>query len=524
MREAISKVRSARSNQTENAWALERFDMQEDVLTVRGWLFVPDNPNVEKRIAAYDISGKRLFEAELYPTYRPDLILHMGTVDAYEAGFERSLRIQTPRDVCFFLEFGGDDGVQQLPLGTVVANDPLRRYTFIKGMLPHEVAQFEASLNDASTDENAPRPCANAKLTSYLADDSIPLTIAFGHTLGGGAEHYLQERADACENSRFAIVRFDEDKSAFTCEAKINGCVELACYSDVETIFNSSAGVNKVLVNELVGYPNLASLLPFIIRFARENNSKVEFVANDYYALCMNYNLVDWEGKFCNLPRLGECERCFERIRRGEFSKSGIEEYRGVWEQFLLDCNFITAFSDSTKRLFERAYPSLAEKETINVVPNVVAPLRKVQGHESSGKTVIGVLGVLSHNKGLEVVKDIVALIDQNDTGCELVLIGSAVEEAPSIVRRQTGAYDRDDLPQLIEDRKVDIVLIPSICPETFSFTVSEAMDMGLPVVSFDVGAPADRVRNYDKGLVLPLDTEPETIIDEISSFARTFV
>jgi glycosyltransferase involved in cell wall biosynthesis len=57
--------------------------------------------------------------------------------------------------------------------------------------------------------------------------------------------------------------------------------------------------------------------------------------------------------------------------------------------------------------------------------------------------------------------------------------------------------------------------MIPSIWPETFSYTTSEAILLGYPVVCFDLGAPACRVRTYDCGMVVE-DISAEGMIDAL--------
>ena len=71
-----------------------------------------------------------------------------------------------------------------------------------------------------------------------------------------------------------------------------------------------------------------------------------------------------------------------------------------------------------------------------------------------------------------------------------------------------------------MEENLIDIILIPSICPETFSYTISEAMEMGLPVACFNIGAQAERVSKYSKGLVLNKIDARKTI-DEIVCFVK---
>jgi 1,4-dihydroxy-2-naphthoate octaprenyltransferase len=54
--------------------------------------------------------------------------------------------------------------------------------------------------------------------------------------------------------------------------------------------------------------------------------------------------------------------------------------------------------------------------------------------------------------------------------------------------------------------------LVPSICPETYSYTTDEIMQMGYPLIVFDLGAPAERVKNYELGKII----SKENIIKEL--------
>ena len=72
-----------------------------------------------------------------------------------------------------------------------------------------------------------------------------------------------------------------------------------------------------------------------------------------------------------------------------------------------------------------------------------------------------------------------------------------------------------------MEKYRADIVFIPSIWPETFSYTTSEAISMGMPIACFDMGAPAQRVGDYEHGLVLP-QINPEKNLKQITEFIKS--
>ena len=92
----------------------------------------------------------------------------------------------------------------------------------------------------------------------------------------------------------------------------------------------------------------------------------------------------------------------------------------------------------------------------------------------------------------------------------------------------ETGLYRREELVRLIFENDIDLFLLPSVCPETFSYTAEEIMKMGMPVAAFDLGAPAERIRDYDKGLILrapegkrPMEIVPAKALEEILAFAE---
>ena len=74
-----------------------------------------------------------------------------------------------------------------------------------------------------------------------------------------------------------------------------------------------------------------------------------------------------------------------------------------------------------------------------------------------------------------------------------------------------------------MEENRIDLILIPSICPETFSYTTEESIQMGLPVAVFNVGAPAERVGKYEKGLVIDI-VDAEFAIHDILAWYEKII
>jgi hypothetical protein len=85
-------------------------------------------------------------------------------------------------------------------------------------------------------------------------------------------------------------------------------------------------------------------------------------------------------------------------------------------------------------------------------------------------------------------------------------------------VVRQTGHYQPQELRKLIVNSGANIMLMPSIWPETFSYVTEELIQLDLPLACFDLGAPGERVMRYPKGHLLT-SMDAATVLRELRSF-----
>src|SRR5262249_12950011 len=76
-----------------------------------------------------------------------------------------------------------------------------------------------------------------------------------------------------------------------------------------------------------------------------------------------------------------------------------------------------------------------------------------------------------------------------------------------------TGVYRREEVVDLIRGYRLDVMVIASPWPETYSYTLSEAWLAGAPVIVGPLGAPAERVAQTGAGLIAP-DYRPESYVN----------
>ena len=156
-------------------------------------------------------------------------------------------------------------------------------------------------------------------------------------------------------------------------------------------------------------------------------------------------------------------------------------------------------FRSPSADMIRKIYPEAAEK--IRLVPHkplVSWPKRFVP--PPGGPMRVAVIGNINVTKGLDIVKELHGLLARDE---QLIVLGGCEGFAPDSEKVVFhGAYQREELPALLERYGVTVALVPSVWPETFCYVVQECMGLGLPLVCFGLGAQAERVRNYDRGLL----------------------
>ncbi len=110
-------------------------------------------------------------------------------------------------------------------------------------------------------------------------------------------------------------------------------------------------------------------------------------------------------------------------------------------------------------------------------------------------------------------------LIKKNKLQIRLIIIGEFNGKKNNNIK-VLGKYKREDLPEIIENNHIDIVFISSICAETFSYTTHEAKAMDLKVACFDIGAQAECVRSYSKGLIIK-EIDAQVALNAIINFIK---
>ncbi|MFK3937259.1 glycosyltransferase [Alkalihalobacillus sp. NPDC078783] len=291
--------------------------------------------------------------------------------------------------------------------------------------------------------------------------------------------------------------------------------------------------LDEQIIQLAIGYIHIHHLwqmeLPSLVTVLKETKIPYTFWIHDFYAICPFVFFVDQKGKYCGRPKqVRVCEACAthgaRRVQMEQMLSSrepSIKKWRMLFEQLLKGADQVIVPSDSTKRIIQEYVPDLK----MNVLPHSLAISVKHNPLKTTQVPVrIALLGNLAYHKGDQEVRALLIQTNRMQTQCEFYHYGGLSRtidkhQFPHFFKR--GSYSSPkQLPHLLQEDRIDFVIIPSICPETFSYTTHEAIAMGYPVLCFDLGAQAEVVNRLEAGWVVSIKT-PHSLISKVSELVN---
>lgn len=348
--------------------------------------------------------------------------------------------------------------------------------------------------------------------------------LALDHNLGGGATAYLNKKIKKYveEEYIFLVVRYDYKYNQYTLEVATNEYKYKYWFKEIEDLLNivQILCVHEIWINELATFPELEKTMELLAEIKERVHADLIMLVHDYYSVCPSINLLTKDNEFCEFLEAGRCEHCYkENYYSSQYGCRNIEEWQQMWRKFLTCCTEIISFSEDTQKRMVRTFGNMPQMKLIPHEVNYLRPLQKE--YKTTNTLNIGLLGNLTVHKGRNIVYEMLGKIQKEKRDVKIILIGTderAYGTKKGII--QTGPYMVSEIPKLILEYDIDIFLIPSIWPETFSYTTEEVMKLGMPIACFDLGAPAERVKDYEKGVIIP-KMQAESALDTIEKFVK---
>lgn len=330
------------------------------------------------------------------------------------------------------------------------------------------------------------------------------------NALPGGTERHVQELADAARarGEDVILLRYSDGE-----HVEIEGFDNQRYRMPEELpdfrVALRELGVARLHIHQTVDAP--AALF--------ETGLPYDVTVHDYAWICPQIKLIDRTGQYCGEPPAHVCEACYatlgphrdwpnvtKRMVRVEDlrtqSKRHLEAADTVW----------FPSHDAAQRMARYAQIAKPAVRLHHERP----PLARRWRREGTEAARIVFIGGLTPAKGFDVLEGCAFEARRRGLPLEFTVAGPCADarRLRELGVRVLGPYLESEIHGILDEIRPHLAFFPGQWPETFSYTLSIAFDAGVWPVAYDLGAIAERVKRYEYGRLLALDTPVAAVND----------
>jgi len=353
------------------------------------------------------------------------------------------------------------------------------------------------------------------RLTAFEGRFVLLVTLA----LEGGVERFVTERGRQIrEQGLFPLVlKPHKPGDANLCELSTDAIDAPNLRYQIPADLPELIKVLGCLRIEGVEVHHFLDLDARVINAVQALDVPYDVVVHDYSWICPRVTLIDGTGRYCGEPDVSVCRSCVRKngSRLGEtLSVPALRARSAAW---LAAARLVRAPSADTAARLKNYFPALHIEVRSHAPPCTPPP---PMPPSPLAKTLrVGLIGAIGGHKGYHVLLGCARDAAARRLPLEFVVIGYTENDTPLLKTGKvfiTGRYSEIEAPHLIRRERPDIVFLPSVWPETWCYTLDYALAAALPVVAFDLGAIAERLRAPGLGILLPLDLNSKQINDRL--------
>lgn len=357
-------------------------------------------------------------------------------------------------------------------------------------------------------------PLKYARIVRWLKLLSLlnkPKILHISHSLGGGVKQHIDEldRYFTYEAANLMLSPGRDEnliqvRLGITANADQIGFKIPEQYSELVDLCRG-IGISAVHIHHTIG------LNTRLLDLAADIDADYLVTVHDFYWLGANPTLTDKNGIY---P--GYYDEALQNPLYQLPKNLDIESFRLPLRKLLEGTSKVIFPSMSTKDIFDEVY----KVNNFVIAPHIEFRCinAMLRNFVCKKKYVVGVLGALGREKGADLLEELASLARNNDLPFEFKLLGYAYRSLRNVVH--TGPYRVDDLGDLIYLNRLDFVFFPARWPETYSYTLSYALESGLPIIAPNLGAFPERLSGRKNVLLFEHLSSPETVLSLIENFA----
>jgi glycosyltransferase involved in cell wall biosynthesis len=239
-----------------------------------------------------------------------------------------------------------------------------------------------------------------------------------------------------------------------------------------------------------------------------------EIVVHDYSWLCPRINLVGVHRRYCGEPDLSDCEACVadagtkndeDTSPRALVERSAVE---------MATASAVVVSSADVAGRIRRHFPSVRPK-IVKWENEGELPPPNPSPVAADGIRRICVLGAIGIEKGYDMLLACARDAVKRQLKLRFHLVGHSCDDDRLLATggvQITGEYEEHEVASLIREQQAQLAWLPSLWPETWCYTLTQAWQAGLNVLAFDIGTQAERIRGNRRGWLVPLGLSPERL------------
>ncbi|MGB5063288.1 MAG: glycosyltransferase, partial [Candidatus Competibacter sp.] len=321
-----------------------------------------------------------------------------------------------------------------------------------------------------------------------LARSPKPRLLFVMHKGGGGTEKHVRELATLLEPDYEVFILRAYDTSTAVLEWARRG-EEFNAWFPLPHAYPDLLDFLRQLPVTRIHFHHVLDLQQQLLRLPEDLMVPYDFTLHDYYPICPQYNLARADGRYCGEPDTAGCTACL--AERPAPWGLDILSWRTCFEHLLTGAERVIVPSQDLLTRMQRYVPAAH----YHYLPHPESMLDSVTippSCDGVGELKVLVLGRLTPAKGLHLLERCADDAKARELPLFFRVIGHAdreVRQEPELPLSFSGSYQDKRLSLLVARERPDVIFFPAQWPETYSYTLSIAMQTGLPVVAPRLGA-----------------------------------
>lgn len=356
-------------------------------------------------------------------------------------------------------------------------------------------------------------------MARIVATTDIPKVLLVSHKMGGGVVTHLNELIAYYKNKiHFLLLAPGEKEQTYALALTAEGTA-----NKDRIIFDLEQGTDKLI--DLLKFTGVGSVhYHHIMGFDKEIlalhnrlNCDYDITVHDYFLINGNPTLTNRNGRFCGDDLTTMDQLCIEHYPVPMYMP--LEEYRKHVAAWLHDAKRVIFPSIDTQARYANIYDATRYNAVSawHIDHHVKSHHIPVVVPQPGTHLNVLIIGAISKEKGAILLEE--TAIALSGQPIKFILMGYAFRPLHSVIDT-LGGYSDADIERIITKVKPDVVWYPAQWPETYSYTLSIALENGLPVIVPNIGAFPERVRSRQFSKVIQWDMSINSLKELFLSLA----